>query len=164
MHVWTNLFNITALCFPHTVTNVLLIAAIQLVHPPFLPYHPLYPHTSAASESRGQEGVWRSARGEADEGDGSCRRTEGNSVSFKSMWERQRGQCVWPGRVSSISLSLTHFLALCPRSCFSLSLFALADTQWHLAAIRSPTCACADTHASHTHTQLCLFWHWPGAT
>lgn len=34
-----------------------------------------------------------------------------------------------------------HFLALCPRSCFSLSLFVLANTRWHLAAARSPACA-----------------------
>lgn len=41
-------------------------------------------------------------------------------------------------------------LPLCPGSCFSLSLFVLASTQWHLAATRSPACARADAHASQT--------------
>ncbi len=57
-------------------------------------------------------------------------------------------------RTLSLSLSNSLFLALCPRSCFSLSLFVLADTQWHLAATRSPTCVRGDTHASHTHKVL----------
>lgn len=51
MYPWTTLFCITALCFPHTVTNVLLIAITQLLHtsPPSSPYHPLHPHTSAVN-------------------------------------------------------------------------------------------------------------------
>lgn len=112
------------------------MAITQIVHPPPFPSHLLHPHTSAVNKGvRVKEGVWRSERGEADERDGWCYRTEG-TVYLQSPCERDSGVSVFGLAESppSLGLCLPHFLALCPRSCFSLGLFVLADTQWHLAA------------------------------
>lgn len=55
---------------------------------------------------------------------------------LQSPCERDSGVSVFglAGSPPSFGLCLPHFLVLCPRSCFSLALFVLADTQWHLAA------------------------------
>ena len=178
-HPRTSLFDIAALCFPHAVTNVLLIAVTQLVHrPPPFPYRPLHPHTSAVNR-----GVRVGDRKEC----GGVRGVRLMKVMVRAIGQRGTvyplspceretagSVCLaWPGLLHlplslplslslSLSLSHTHFLPLCPRSCFSLSLLVLAGTQWHLAATRSPACARADTHASrthmhaHTHFFVCL--------
>lgn len=166
IHQWVkastdNLFSITALCFPtHSCKCTSNSHRSACTRPPFYPYHPFHPHTSVVNvgESRGQETAWRSARGEADEGDGSCYRTEGNSVSFMSVWERQRGQCVWPGLVSSnprsLPLSLSHSLSqellLIKPVCFGRHTVALSSNTLPCMCARRCTC----TTGLHAHPAL----------
>lgn len=62
------------------------------------------------------------------------------------------------GAPPSPTLCLAHFLALCPGSCFSLSLFVLADTHCHLAAARSPrVCTRGRTRVADTRARPALF-------
>lgn len=94
----------------------------------------------------------RGRRAEGGDGDGWRWRTEGTTVSSRSMWERQRGQCVWPGLLSSALPRSLH-----PRSCFSLGLFVLAGARRHLAATHSSLRARADAHAHAWQTRGCAF-------
>lgn len=95
----------------------------------------------------------RSERGEGGEGDGWCYRTEGNSVSFKSMCERQRGQCVWPGLLSSVSpsLSLSQKLLLIKPVCFGRHTAALSGNTL------GRTCTRRCTRNADTRTFPALF-------
>lgn len=62
------------------------------------------------------------------------------------------------GAAPSPTRSLAPFFALCPGSCFSLSLFVLADTHCHLAAARSPrTCTRGRTRVADTRARPALF-------
>lgn len=167
-HPWTSLFNITALCFPHAVTNVLLIAITQLVHPPPLfPYHPLHPHTSAVNG-----GVRVGARKER----GGVRGVRLMKVMVRAIGqrgtvyplspcERDSGVSVFGlARVSSVSLPLSLSHSLSRSLSQELLLIKPVCFGRHTVALSSNTLAgvCARRHTritdTHAHTLLCLFW------
>lgn len=106
--------------------------------PPFFPSHPLHPLTSAVNGGVTGRSV------------GGVRGVRLMRVTVGAVGQRGTvcplSPCEGDSGVSVFGLagsppSLPHFLALCPRSCFSLSLFVLANTRWHLAATRSAACA-----------------------
>lgn len=112
------------------------------------------PPSGSRQQTGGESGTGRrSERGEGGEGDGWCYRTEGNSVSFKSVWERQRGQCVWPGLLSSFSpsLSLSQKLLLIKPVCFGQRTAALSSNTL------GRTCTRRCTRITDTHAFPCLF-------